>query len=154
MLKVLVKKNLCTRVVVGDAEHLPFKKNVFQTVVSSEMIYYLDNHISFFNNAHRVLKENGSIVISAFSSMWKLFQILRIVLEKMNIIKIGICDSYIVGSNRCFIKKQLLKANFEDVTVAGKILLPFRFFHKLNVYFERTFFEKVGLFFIVTGKRK
>lgn len=154
MLKVLVKKNPNAKVVVGEAEHLPFKKNIFQTVVSSEMIYYLASHALFFHDSHRVLKENGNMVISAFSSMWKPFQILRIILEKMNIIKVGICDSYIVGSNRRLVKKGLMAAGFKDVSVWGKILLPFNSFHKSNLFLEKTILEKAGLFFIAIGKRR
>ena len=153
MLKVLVKKTSFTKVVVGDAEHLPFKKNVFQTVVSSEMIYYLDNHALFFNDAHRVLKEHGSIVISAFSSLWSPLQKIRIILEKINIIKVGICDSFIVGSNRNFVRKKLLEADFKEVRVCGKIMLPFKYFHRMNLFLEKTVLEKIGLFFIATGKK-
>ena len=155
MLKVLLKKNPNVKVVVGDGDHLPFKNQIFVTVVASEMVYYLDNPTLFFNDVHRVLKENGSIVISAFSSLWKPFQTIRIALEKMNIIKVGMCDSYNkAGSNRYLVKKQLMKADFEDVTVSGKILLPFNSFHRINGFLEKTILEKIGFFFIAVGKRK
>ena len=53
-------------VVEGDANDMValFGDNSFNTIIALEFIEHIDNHISFFNNAYRMLKPNGRLVIS------------------------------------------------------------------------------------------
>ena len=51
-------------VVAGDAEHLTFASNTFDVVLASEVVEHLWNPHNFFNEARRVLKVNGHLIIS------------------------------------------------------------------------------------------
>lgn len=48
----------------GDAELLPFASNTFDVVLASEIVEHLWNPNNFFEEAHRVLKSDGSLIIS------------------------------------------------------------------------------------------
>jgi 2-polyprenyl-3-methyl-5-hydroxy-6-metoxy-1,4-benzoquinol methylase len=50
--------------VTGDAERLSFVSNIFDVVIASEIMEHLWNPHSLINEAHRVLKPDGSLIIS------------------------------------------------------------------------------------------
>jgi len=48
----------------GDAQNMPFDDNFFDTVVAGEVIEHLENPEKFLNEARRVLKDDGIIIIT------------------------------------------------------------------------------------------
>jgi 2-polyprenyl-3-methyl-5-hydroxy-6-metoxy-1,4-benzoquinol methylase len=50
-------------VVSGDAEHLVFAANSFDVVIASEVLEHLWNPHIFFDEAYRVLKDDGHLII-------------------------------------------------------------------------------------------
>jgi ubiquinone/menaquinone biosynthesis C-methylase UbiE len=64
MLKELKKKNSKIETVVGDAESLPFPDKSFDAVVAAFLIVHLKDPARFFDEAYRVLKDGGMLVIS------------------------------------------------------------------------------------------
>ena len=50
--------------VTGDAELLPFSSGSFDVVLASEIVEHLWNPHSFLDEAYRILKPNGHLVIS------------------------------------------------------------------------------------------
>jgi SAM-dependent methyltransferase len=50
--------------VAADAEHLAFAPNSFDVVLASEVVEHLWNPLVFFEDAHRVLKTNGHLIIA------------------------------------------------------------------------------------------
>jgi 2-polyprenyl-3-methyl-5-hydroxy-6-metoxy-1,4-benzoquinol methylase len=50
-------------VVAGDAEHLTFASNSFDVVIASEVVEHLWNPDNFFDEAHRVLRANGHLIM-------------------------------------------------------------------------------------------
>ena len=50
-------------VVAGDAEQLAFASNSFDVVIASEMVEHLWKPQNFLDEAHRVLKMNGHLII-------------------------------------------------------------------------------------------
>lgn len=50
--------------VAGDAEHLAFASESLDVVIASEVVEHLWDPISFFNEAYRVLRRNGYLVMS------------------------------------------------------------------------------------------
>jgi len=50
--------------VAGDAERLAFADDSFDVVIASEVVEHLWDPISFFNEAYRVLRRNGYLVMS------------------------------------------------------------------------------------------
>lgn len=64
MLKVLSKKNRKIKTSVGDAESLPFTENSFDIVVSAFLIVHLKEPRYFFDEAYRVLKDGGHLLVT------------------------------------------------------------------------------------------
>ena len=64
MLKELTKKNAKIKTVVGDAESLPFPDKSFDVVVSAFLIVHLKDPTRFFDEAYRVLKDGGLLVVT------------------------------------------------------------------------------------------
>jgi len=59
----LAHRHKALSVVAGDAEQLAFVSNSFDLVLASEVIEHLWNPYSFFDEAHRVLTDNGHLII-------------------------------------------------------------------------------------------
>lgn len=49
----------CKNFVIGEAQHLPFKNQVFEKVYSKHCLEHLENPLRFFEEAERVLKNGG-----------------------------------------------------------------------------------------------
>jgi 2-polyprenyl-3-methyl-5-hydroxy-6-metoxy-1,4-benzoquinol methylase len=59
----LAKKCMVPQVVAGDAEQLAFAPNRFDVVLASEVVEHLWHPQSFLDEAHRVLKADGYLII-------------------------------------------------------------------------------------------
>jgi len=59
----LAHKHKALSVVAGDAEQLSFTSDSFDLVLASEVIEHLWNPYNFFNEASRVLKDAGHLII-------------------------------------------------------------------------------------------
>lgn len=64
MLKVLQKKNLRIKIVVGEAENLPFSDNYFDVVTAVFLIVHLKDPGRFFDEVYRVLKPGGKFLVT------------------------------------------------------------------------------------------
>ena len=64
MLKVLAKKDKYVKLVMGDAENLPFENYSFVWVVAAFLIVHLADPSRFFDEAYRVLKDGGRLLLT------------------------------------------------------------------------------------------
>jgi len=64
MLKELKKKAPAIKTTVGDAESLPFPNDTFDFVVAAFLIVHLKDPTRFFDEAYRVLKDGGRLVVT------------------------------------------------------------------------------------------
>jgi len=55
---------------VGDAQNLPYLDKSFDVVIIFEAIYYLDDFKKFLDEANRVLRAEGLIIISSVNPEW------------------------------------------------------------------------------------
>jgi len=64
--------------VVGDAMEIPFKDNSFDTIICVELIEHLQNPDKCMNEIHRVLKDNGNLIMTTpnYRSFWPLLEFL------------------------------------------------------------------------------
>lgn len=72
---------------VGDAENLHFKNNTFDKVIISEVLYYLPDLNKSINEAFRVLKKDGLLLITSLN---KKYNFVRTI---VNFLKIGVHDN-------------------------------------------------------------
>lgn len=59
----LAHKRRASSVVAGDGERLAFASNIFDVVLASEVVEHLWNPLSFFDEAHRVLRAKGYMIM-------------------------------------------------------------------------------------------
>lgn len=64
MLGKLRMKNKELRIVIGDAESLPFPNDYFDIVVAAFLIVHLQDPARFFDEAYRTLKDNGLLLVT------------------------------------------------------------------------------------------
>jgi len=64
MSRKIKNKNKKIKIVVGDAEDLPFDDGAFDIVTAAFLIVHLKNPTRFFDEAYRVLKDNGLLVVT------------------------------------------------------------------------------------------
>ncbi len=64
ILELVKKKNSKIVTIVGDAESLPFENNIFDIVTAAFLIVHLKNPTRFFDEAYRVLKDGGILVVT------------------------------------------------------------------------------------------
>ena len=60
---ILAHRRRVSSVVAGDAEQLAFASKSFDVVLASEVVEHLWDPHSFFDEAHRVLRANGHLII-------------------------------------------------------------------------------------------
>lgn len=64
MLNVLKNKNKNIAITFGEAEDIPFPNNVFDFVVAAFLIVHLKDPSKFFDEAYRVLKHGGKLIVT------------------------------------------------------------------------------------------
>ena len=136
-------------VICCDAEYLPFKKNIFDAIISAEMIYYLENPEIFIKYSKEILKPNGKLSF-AFPNEKMIF------IDKIRTFfrKIGFNKMYFDDGIHDFIKLNNLKSmltnnGFKITSVEKQVLFPFRFLDKLNKILEKTSLNYFSIFVIL-----
>ena len=136
-------------VICCDAEYLPFKKNIFDAIISAEMIYYLENPEIFIKYSKEILKPYGKLSF-AFPIEKMIF------IDKIRTFfrKIGFNKMYFDDGIHNFIKLDNLKSmltnnGFKITSVEKQVLFPFGFLDKLNKILEKTSLNYFSIFVIL-----
>jgi len=64
MLQILTRNNPRIETQIADAEALPFADNTFDIVVAAFLIVHLKDPARFFDEAYRVLKDDGKFLVT------------------------------------------------------------------------------------------
>lgn len=148
-----IKRKLGIKVVMCDAEKLPFPDSSFDTVLGAEMIYYLDHPKKFLREAMRVLRPGGLLLLSSANNTTKFYDRLRALLRVL-----GFGRMYFDDKVREFITAKKLKtllesAGFRAVEVQKVIVLPFGFLDWFNKILEHTPLKHFGIFIFVYAEK-
>ena len=138
-------------VICCDAEKLPIRNDVLDGILSTEMIYYLNNPQDFLKNSYDILKNNAKLMITVFNQDMKLADNIR------SFLRIFDKNQYFDDGQRDFIntnhlKEILEKNNFKITSVKKKVIFPFKSLHKLNLCLEKTRLNYFCYFVIIEAK--
>lgn len=152
MVRELKKKGI--EAVVCDAQRLLFNKESFDTIIGSELIYYLDNPSAFIKECKRVLKNDGLLLLSSANTTTQIYDKLRSLLRSL-----GFKHMYFDDQNRKFmslsnIRSLLEKEGFRLIKHSKIILLPFSTFDWLNKILEQTPLSQFASFILVAAQKK
>ena len=141
-------------VVCCDAEFLPFKKNIFDAIISAEMIYYLENPENFIEYCNTLLKPKGKLSFAFPNENMIIIDRIRALFRKL-----GFSKMYFDDGIRNFIKFEqlksiLLKNNFKIISIEKQVLFPFQILDKLNKILEKTPLNHFSIFVILHTESK
>lgn len=67
ILNKLERKNIKIKIIVADAENLPFTDNSFDIVLAAFLLVHLKDPIIFFTESYRVLKSGGQFLLTSIN---------------------------------------------------------------------------------------
>jgi len=148
-----IKKTKKISAFVSDAEKLPFKRAAFGSVISSEMIYYLDHPEKFFQEANRVLKSDGRLLLTSSAKITETYDRLRTGLRS-----IGVKGMYFDDHNRRFMSVQRLKilleqSGFKIIILERTVLFPWAALDPLNRLIETTPLKHLCVFIFIYAQK-
>ena len=140
-------------VVCCDAEKLPFQDISFDTIIASEVLYYLNKPENFINEARRILKDKGTLILSIPNNDMRIYDKIRSLLRI-----IGFKYTYFDDGVRDFIKlnkmKQMLNINKFKVKIIKKIVFfPFKSFDRINLFIEKTLLNYFCVFIFIVAEK-
>ena len=149
----VAKRKLGRPSICCDAEHMPIASAAFDTVIASEMIYYLQQPERFLLDAHRVLKPGGALLLCTPSPITSLLDRARTFLRRM-----GFPHMFFDDGSPSFLpwrelRGMLTRAGFEIERCVRIVPLPFARMEAVNRLLERTPFRWFGMFTIVAARR-
>ena len=147
--QAVIKKR--ENVICCDAEKLPIRNNSIDGILSTEMIYYLNNPEDFLKNSYNALKKDAKIMITIFNQDMKFVDRIRAFLRIFD------KSQYFEDGQRDFIntnhlKEILEKNNFKITSIKKKVIFPFKSLHKLNLYLEKSRLNHFCYFVIIEAK--
>ena len=150
MCKEAVRKKRAN-VICCDAEKLPIRNNSIDGILSTEMIYYLNNPEDFLKNSYDTLKKDAKIMITVFNQDMKFVDRIRAFLRIFD------KSQYFEDGQRDFIntnhlKEILEKNNFKIISIEKKVIFPFKSLHKLNLYLEKSRLNHFCYFVIIEAR--
>ena len=145
MCKESAKKHM--NVICCDAEKLPIRENSLNGIVSTEVIYYLNNPNVFIKDSVRILKKDGKLMITIFNQKMQFIDSIRSFLRIFNK-KMYFDDGHEL-MKYAILKELLEKNNFRITYLKKNVIFPFKSLHKINLLLEKTGFSYFCFFIIV-----
>lgn len=106
--------------IAGDAENLPYENNYFDKVIISEVLYYLPDLEKALEEANRVLKKDGLLIITSLNKKYNFVKTL------VNVLKIGVHDNVSMSYMSLKQLKNNLEKNFkiEEISSVPLKIIP------------------------------
>ena len=138
-------------VICCDAEKLPIRNDVLHGILSTEMIYYLNDPDSFLKNSYDTLRNNAKLMITVFNQDMKSVDKIR------SFLRIFDKNQYFDDGQRDFISTNHLKEilennNFKIISIRKKVIFPFKLLHKLNLCLEKGRLNYFCYFVVIEAK--
>lgn len=136
-----------------DAESIPLADATADTVVSAEMIYYLDRPERFLTEAFRVLRPGGRLLLSTTNPNVTVIERLRSWLRRLGFQGMFFDDGSPTFPKIRELTDALREAGFVVQPSRYVAALPFARLHWLSTILERTPFRRFSLFVIVRADK-
>lgn len=136
MVEEMHKKGL--RAEVCDAEHLPFGDTSFDTVICGEAIYYLDHPELFIEEARRVLRPGGVLLLTFATTMSTFYDRLRSFLRFVGIGSMYFDDKMHRFPRVAPLRVLLHNKGFDVVKENRLMVIPSGGLDVLNRFLEKT----------------
>lgn len=137
------------RSICFDAEAIPFADASFDTVIASEMIYYLAEPRRCLTEARRVLRPGGRLLICTTNPLAAAWEKGRTLLRRLGFSQMFLDDGSPRFLTRGRMHGMLTEAGFSRVQSRYILPLPFGFCDRLNRLLERTPAARMGLFLLM-----
>ena len=136
-----------------DAERLPLAERSVDTAIASEVIYYLEHPKRLIDEAFRVLRPHGVLLLSATNPLATPAVWIRSLCRRLGLRGMFIDD----GSPRFLslghLNNRLKKSGFVIEQKGKIVLLPFSSCDKLNRFLEQTILRHLGIFMIIVARK-
>ena len=151
--ELIDKSIICTDISYEMCKQSVSKKrdDILDGILSTEMIYYLNNPQDFLKNSYDALKNNAKLMITVFNQDMKSVDNIR------SFLRIFDKNQYFDDGQRDFINTNHLKEilennNFKITSIEKKVIFPFKSLHKLNLYLEKSRLNYFCYFVIIEAK--
>jgi len=136
-----------------DAECIPLRDETVDTVIASEVIYYLDRPDRLPTEAFRVLRPGGRLVLCATNPAWQWADRARAILRRIGFQRMLFDDGApdFLPSEK--IGNLVQAAGFAEQFRHRIILAPFARFDRLNRMLESGPLSRLGLFSIMVAEK-
>lgn len=129
-----------------DAESIPLADQSVDSVVSAEMIYYLDRPQRFLEEAHRVLRPGGRLLLSTTNPKVTIIERGRSLLRTLGFKHMFFDDGSPTFPSIKRLSGNIQQAGFEMSAIRPIVVLPFAGLHAFNRVLERTPLRHFALF--------
>jgi 2-polyprenyl-3-methyl-5-hydroxy-6-metoxy-1,4-benzoquinol methylase len=118
LLREVAKKCNSNRI-VGSILEIPFKDNTFEFIISSEVIEHTPNPYLAMHELYRVLKPDGTLILTTPNKLWHIFVIIA---NKLRLRPYRGLENWV---SRFEIKRNLNIIGFKIENLVGIHLFPF-----------------------------
>ena len=136
-----------------DAEAIPVASGTVDTLISSEMICYLNDLGRFAGESYRVLRPNGRLLICTDNPLVTFLERSRTILRKLGFKRMFFDDGSPSFTPLTDLTEVLTTAGFQVEYAHKIVVLPFGFLDSLNRFLEKTILGHLGLFMIVVAHK-
>jgi len=139
--------------VCADGEAIPLADSSIDTVISSEMLYYLDRPRHCLDEMYRVLRPGGRLLLCYDSAVAAALGRVRTLFRKLGLRRMWFDD----GSPPIMALIDLLKLlgehRFQVTRLEHIVLLPFAMLDRLNRWLENGFLRWAALFVFIIARK-
>lgn len=139
-----------------DAEKLPFEDRAFDTIIAAEMLFYLNNPSNFLNEAYRVLRPGGRLLISCANDIpAKFYDKLRAALRRLGIYNGTYFEEDPLREFMTIkkLRQMLYQNSFKVVEEKIAPVLPVKSLAAISRLLEKTPLRYFGVFIFIFAKK-